>query len=132
MLALTCGLTLATKSLPSLSTSPTPSSTVCVEPSTYCLCSLEDSTARCASSVFKTSACDCKDTNTASAEVTHPEQARQSVRDICAGAWLSTASLSSVVTSYAFYQNQLGYEHSMDMDIRLAFEDFEVEGSQQV
>ena len=82
--------------------------------------------------MFKTSACDCKDTNTASAEVTHPEQARQSVREIWAGAWLSAASLSSVVTSYAFYQYQLGYEHSMGYDIRLAFEVLEVEGSQQV
>ena len=86
MLALTCGLTLATKSLPSLSTSPTPSSMVCAEPSTYCLCSLEGSIAGCASKVFRTSAWDCKDTNTASAEVTHPEQARQSVKEICAGA----------------------------------------------
>ena len=54
------------------------------------------------SSVFRTSACDCSDTRTASADVTHPEQARQSVRDICAGGEFSSATLSSVVTSYGF------------------------------
>lgn len=35
----------------------------------------------------------------ASADVTHPEQARQSVKEICAGGGVSAGSLSSVVTS---------------------------------
>ena len=60
----------------------------------------------CASSVLRTSVCDCSDTSTASADVTQPEHARQSVRDIWAGGGgFEAATLSSVVTSYAFYQN---------------------------
>lgn len=51
------------------------------------------------SRTLRTSACDCRDTRTASAEVTHPEHARQSVNDICAGAGFAARSLSSVVTS---------------------------------
>ena len=59
----------------------------------------------CASSVLRTSVCDCSDTSTASADVTQPEHARQSVRDIWAGGGgFEAAILSSVVTSYAFYQ----------------------------
>lgn len=37
------------------------------------------------SRAFNTSLCDCRETSTASAEVTQPEHARQSVSDICAG-----------------------------------------------
>jgi hypothetical protein len=53
----------------------------------------------CASSVWRTSVCDWRETRTASAEVTQPEQARQSVSEICAGAGFDAATLSSVVTS---------------------------------
>ena len=53
----------------------------------------------CESRILMTSECDCSDTRTASADVTHPEQARQSVREICAGGGFSNGSLSSVVTS---------------------------------
>ena len=55
------------------------------------------------SRVFRTSLCDCRDTRTASADVTQPEHARQSVREIWAGVGLTVATLSSVVTSYGFY-----------------------------
>ena len=51
------------------------------------------------SSALRTSAWDCRDTSTASAEVTHPEHARQSVKEICAGGGGTAVSLSSVVTS---------------------------------
>lgn len=52
------------------------------------------------SSVVSTSVSDCNDTRTASADVTHPEQARQSVREIWAGGGgCAVAILSSVVTS---------------------------------
>lgn len=37
------------------------------------------------SSSCRTSACDCRDTRTASADVTQPEHAKQSVREIWAG-----------------------------------------------
>jgi len=57
----------------------------------------------CVSSVFKTSLCDCREIRTASAEVTQPEHARQSVREMVAGAGFAAAALSSVVTSYGFY-----------------------------
>lgn len=40
------------------------------------------------------------DTSIASALVTHPEHARQSASEICAGAALFSAAFSSVVTSY--------------------------------
>lgn len=52
-----------------------------------------------ASRVFRTSVWDCRETRTASAEVTQPEQARQSVREMRAGGGFLAASLSSVVTS---------------------------------
>lgn len=54
------------------------------------------------SRAFRTSLCDCRDTRTASADVTQPEHARQSVREIWAGVGLVAATLSSVVTSYGF------------------------------
>ena len=38
----------------------------------------------------------------ASADVTQPEHARQSVREIWVGVGLAAATLSSVVTSYGF------------------------------
>ena len=85
-LALTCGATLATKIL----LSPVPSTS----PSTS-----NENSEGAASSAFCTSAWDCRETRTASAEVTQPEQARQSVREICAGGGGTLGSLSSVVTS---------------------------------
>lgn len=55
------------------------------------------------SSVVRTSVCDWSDTSTASALVTHPEHARQSVSEIEAGGGgCDAAALSSVVTSYGF------------------------------
>jgi hypothetical protein len=38
-----------------------------------------------------------------SADVTQPEQARQSVSEICAGVGFAAARRSSVVTSYGFW-----------------------------
>lgn len=75
------------------------SSMVWVCESTYLLLNLEGSKVEYESSAFKTSWCDCNDMRTASAEVTHPEQARQSVKEICAGGRFSGVTLSSVVTS---------------------------------
>lgn len=49
----------------------------------------------------RTSWTDCSWTRTASAEVTQPEHARQSVREICADCLLVAVAESSVVTSYA-------------------------------
>jgi hypothetical protein len=52
------------------------------------------------SRVERTSVCDCRETSTASALVTHPEQARQSVREMEAGGGgCDSAAFSSVVTS---------------------------------
>lgn len=89
--ALTCGLTLATKILlfasPSLFAIDTPS------------CEGTIGTSEKASSVLRTSVCDCNEMRTASADVTQPEHARQSVRLICAGGRFSGSTLSSVVTS---------------------------------
>ena len=53
---------------------------------------------------MRTSVCDCSETSTASALVTQPEHARQSVSDIEAGGGGSAAAaFSSVVTSYGSY-----------------------------
>src|SRR5579862_9885582 len=92
MLARVCGLTLAMNIRP-------PFTALSVSPGT----SHSRASEGAESSAFRTSVCDCNDTRTASADVTHPEQARQSVRDICAGGEFPAASLSSVVTSYGFY-----------------------------
>lgn len=55
------------------------------------------------SRVVSTSVCDWSETSTASALVTHPEQARQSVREMEAGGGgCDAAAFSSVVTSYGF------------------------------
>lgn len=60
------------------------------------------------SSVDRTSLCDCSCTSTASALVTHPEHARQSVSEICAGGGGSAAAaFSSVVTSYGFWRQSV-------------------------
>ena len=94
-LALTCGLTLAMKILPSCKPALTPS----VFPSLVDSSRLAIDIDGCESSAFRTSLCDWSDTSTASADVTHPEHARQSVNEICAGGRFSAGSLSSVVTS---------------------------------
>ena len=51
------------------------------------------------SRVLRTSVWDWSEMSTASAEVTQPEQARQSVKEIPAGAGFEAWTLSSVVTS---------------------------------
>lgn len=91
-LARACGLTLATNIRLS---EDTPFSLTVVP-----FCPSINGISGCASSELRTSVCDCSDTKTASADVTQPEQARQSVSDISAGAWFSGCTLSSVVTSY--------------------------------
>lgn len=60
------------------------------------------------SRVLSTSVCDCRETSTASADVTHPEHAKQSVNDIEAGAGFCACTLSSVVTSYGFDSSAFG------------------------
>lgn len=50
------------------------------------------------SRVLRTSAWDCKETRTASADVTQPEHARQSVREIWAGEF-SAGRVPSLATS---------------------------------
>ena len=80
-------------------TNPSPSSGVCVELSTWREGNLEMSSPGCASRALRTSEWDCREMRTASADVTHPEQARQSVKEICAGGAFSEETLSSVVTS---------------------------------
>jgi hypothetical protein len=76
MLALDCGLTLATYIRPPLSKFSTLVPLFAVPRSRK---------AGAESNSERTSACDCRDTRTASADVTHPEHARQSVREISAG-----------------------------------------------
>ena len=106
-LARVCGETLATNNFPSVSfwlpfiallvpLCPHPFATPFVP---FCVCHRARSD-RYLSSVVRTSVCDCSETSTASALVTHPEQARQSVSDIEAGGggW-EAAAFSSVVTS---------------------------------
>ena len=51
------------------------------------------------SRVLRTSVWDWSEMSTASAEVTQPEQARQSVKEIPAGTGFEAWTLSSVVTS---------------------------------
>jgi hypothetical protein len=108
-LARDCGETLATNSFPSalcpfvLSSTP-----LLVCPFVTPFVPLCASHGACndgyVSSVVRTSVWDCSETNTASALVTHPEQARQSVSDIEAGGGGSeAAAFSSVVTSYGFW-----------------------------
>ena len=60
------------------------------------------------SRVLRTSVCDCSEMSTASAEVTQPEQARQSVKEIPAGAEFEAWTLSSVVTSYGLEDSCVG------------------------
>jgi hypothetical protein len=60
------------------------------------------------SRVSRTSVCDCSEMSTASAEVTQPEQARQSVKEIPAGAEFEAWTLSSVVTSYGLEDSCAG------------------------
>jgi len=52
--------------------------------------------------------CDWSEMSTASAEVTQPEQARQSVKEISAGAEFDAWTLSSVVTSYGLEDSCVG------------------------
>jgi hypothetical protein len=104
------GETLATNSFPSWAWPFTPFAASCavcpfVIPFVpFCAChgARKD---RYVSSVVRTSVCDWSVTSTASALVTHPEHARQSVREIDAGGGGSAAAaLSSVVTSYGFWR----------------------------
>jgi hypothetical protein len=107
-LARVCGETLATNIFPSACCSFTPF----VAPRLLCpfaapfvpLCASHGArNDGYVSSVVRTSVCDCSETSTASALVTHPEHARQSVSDIEAGGGGSAAAaFSSVVTSYGF------------------------------
>lgn len=92
-LARVCGDTLATKSFPSLALSELP----LLVPLLVSHGARNDGYV---SSVVRTSVCDWSETSMASALVTHPEHARQSVREIVAGGGGSeAATLSSVVTS---------------------------------
>jgi hypothetical protein len=104
-LARDCGETLATNSLPSWLCPLTPFATPCPFATPFVpLCGCHGARSdRYVSSVVRTSECDWRETSTASALVTHPEQARQSVSEMEAGGGgCDAAAFSSVVTSYGF------------------------------
>jgi hypothetical protein len=102
-LARACGETLATNNLPSCWCPFAPF--VCPFAAPFVpLCASQGARKdEYVSRVVRTSVWDCSDTSTASALVTHPEHARQSVSDIEAGGGgCAAAAFSSVVTSYGF------------------------------
>lgn len=101
-LARTCGLTLAMNNFPDPSEVVKPSLMLFSAFFNSCRNNLSLCKGGAESRAWRTSECDCSDIRTASADVTHPEQARQSVKVICAGGGGSAGSLSSVVTSYGF------------------------------